>query len=72
MFCVEFPRVQYIDSSEIVHVLRAVAIVPSEHLNFSGGSRPSGKEGPGPPDPEIRGRTRSQKNFFHPSGLSLV
>ena len=64
---------QYIDSSEIVHVLRAVAIVTSEHLNFSGGSRPSGKGGgTGHPDPEIRGRTRSQKNFFHPSGLRLV
>ena len=36
----------------------------SAHLNFSGGSRPSDKGGPGNPDPEIRGKVRSQKNFF--------
>ena len=35
MLCVEFPLVQYIDLSEIVHVLKAVAIVTSEHLNLS-------------------------------------
>ena len=41
-------------------------------LCFSGGSRPSEKKGGGGhPDPEIRGRV-SKKNFFGPSGLSLV
>ena len=35
MLCVEFPLVQYIDLSEIVHVLKAIAIVTSKHLNLS-------------------------------------
>ena len=30
--CVKFPQVQYIDFSEIVHVLKAVAVLTSEHL----------------------------------------
>ena len=33
MLCVEFPQLQYIDCGEIIHVLKAVAIVTSEH-NF--------------------------------------
>ena len=32
MLCVEFPKVQYIDLSEIIHVLKALTIVTSEHL----------------------------------------
>ena len=35
MLCVEFPLVQYIDLSEIVHVMKAVAIVSSVHLKLS-------------------------------------
>ena len=35
MFCVEFPQVQYIDLSEIVHVFKAVAMVTTENLNLS-------------------------------------
>ena len=35
MLCVEFPQVQYIDLSEIVHVMKAVAIVSSLHLKLS-------------------------------------
>ena len=35
MLCVEIQQAQYIDLSEIVHVLKAVAIVTSEHLNLS-------------------------------------
>ena len=35
MLSVEFPLVQYIDLSEIVHVLKAIAIVTSKHLNLS-------------------------------------
>ena len=34
MECVEFPQVQYIDLSEMVRVLKAVAIVSCEHLNL--------------------------------------
>ena len=36
------------------------------NLHTSGGSRPSDKEGEGDghPDPEIRGRPASKKNFF--------
>ena len=33
MLCVEFPQLQYIDCGELIHVLKAVAIVTSEH-NF--------------------------------------
>ena len=33
MLCVEFPQLQYIDWGELIHVLKAVAIVTSEH-NF--------------------------------------
>ena len=32
MLCVEFPKVQYIDLNEIIHVLKALTIVTSEHL----------------------------------------
>ena len=35
MYCIEFPQVQYINLSEIVHVLKAVAIVTRVHLNIS-------------------------------------
>ena len=36
MLCVEVPQVQYINLlSEKVHVLKAVAIVITENLNFS-------------------------------------
>ena len=35
MLCVEFPLVQYIDLSEIVHVLKAIAIVTRKHLSLS-------------------------------------
>ena len=35
MYCVEFPQVQYINLSEVVHVLNAVAIVTRVHLNIS-------------------------------------
>ena len=35
MFFVEFPQVQYIDLSEIVHVLKAVAMMTIENLNLS-------------------------------------
>ena len=35
MPCVEFPQVQYIDLSELIHVLKAVTFVTSEHLNLS-------------------------------------
>ena len=34
MECVEFPQVQYIDLSEMVRVLKAVAIVSCEHVNL--------------------------------------
>ena len=34
MLCVEFRQVQCIDLSYIVHVLKAVAIVTSKHLNL--------------------------------------
>ena len=34
MLCVEFSQVQCIDLSKIVNVLKAVAIVTSEHLNL--------------------------------------
>ena len=32
---VEFPQLQYIDLSELIHVLKAVTVVTSEHLNLS-------------------------------------
>ena len=32
LLCVEFPQVQYIDLSEIVHVVKANVIVTSERL----------------------------------------
>ena len=35
MQCVELPQVQYINLSEIVHVLKAVAIVTRVHFNIS-------------------------------------
>ena len=35
MLCVEFPQVQYIDLSELIHVLKAVTFVTGEHLNLS-------------------------------------
>lgn len=34
MFYVEFPQVQHIDLSELIHVLNAVAIVTSVLLNL--------------------------------------
>ena len=34
MLCVEFPQVQYINVIEMVHVLKAVAIVAGEDLNL--------------------------------------
>ena len=34
MLCVEFPRVQYIDLTEIVHVVRAVVIVTCARLDL--------------------------------------
>ena len=34
MLCVEFPRVQYIDLTEIVHVLKAVVIVTCASLDL--------------------------------------
>ena len=34
MLCVEFSQVQCIDLSKVVKVLKAVAIVTSEHLNL--------------------------------------
>ena len=33
--CVEFPQVQHIDLSELIHVLKAVAIVTSALMNLS-------------------------------------
>ena len=33
--CVEFPQVSCIDFSEIVHLLKVIAIVISIHLNLS-------------------------------------
>ena len=35
MLCVEFPQVQHIDLSELIHVLKAVAIVTSALMNLS-------------------------------------
>ena len=35
MLCVEFPQMQYIDWSELIHVLKVVVIVTGEHLNLS-------------------------------------
>ena len=35
MYFVEFPQVQYIDLSEIVHGLKAVVMVTIENLNLS-------------------------------------
>ena len=35
MLCVEFPQVQYIDLSEIVHVLKTFTMVTREHINLS-------------------------------------
>ena len=35
MLCVKFPQVQYLDFSETVHVLKAVAVLTSEHLKLS-------------------------------------
>ena len=35
MFCVELPQVQNIDLTELIHVLKFVAIATSEHLNLS-------------------------------------
>ena len=32
---VEFPQLQFIDLSELIYVLKTVAIVTSEHLNLS-------------------------------------
>ena len=34
MLCVEFPQMQCIDLSELIHVLKAVTIVTSEPLNL--------------------------------------
>ena len=34
LLCVEFPQVQYIDLSEIVHVVKADVIVTSERLDL--------------------------------------
>ena len=34
LLCVEFPQVQYIDLSEIVHVVKADVIVSSERLDL--------------------------------------
>ena len=35
MLCVKFPQVSYLDFSETVHVLKAVAVLTSEHLKLS-------------------------------------
>ena len=35
MLCVEFPQVQHIDLSVLIHVLKAVAIVTSALMNLS-------------------------------------
>ena len=35
LLCVEFPQVQYIDLSEIVHVVKADVIATSERLDFT-------------------------------------
>ena len=35
MLCVEFPQASCIDFSEIVHLLKVIAIVISMHLNLS-------------------------------------
>ena len=35
MLCVEFPQVQNIYLRELIHVLKAVTTVTSEHLNLS-------------------------------------
>ena len=35
MLCVEFPQVQHIDLSELIHDLKAVAIVTSVLMNLS-------------------------------------
>ena len=35
MLCGKLPQVQYIQLIQLIHVLKAVAIVTSEHLNFS-------------------------------------
>ena len=35
MLCAEFPQVQYIDLSETLRVLKAVAIVSSDDLQLS-------------------------------------
>ena len=32
MLCVEFPQMQYIDWRELIHVLKDLPIVTSEHL----------------------------------------
>ena len=32
MFCVESPKVQYIDLRETIHVLKVLTIVTNEHL----------------------------------------
>ena len=34
MLSVEFPQVEYTDLSEFIHVLKALAIVTSEHLGI--------------------------------------
>ena len=34
MLCVEFPQMHYINLSELIHVLKAVAILTTEHLNL--------------------------------------
>ena len=35
MLCVKFPQVEYLDFSETVYVLKAVAVLTSEHLKLS-------------------------------------
>lgn len=34
MLSVEFPQMQYADLSELIHVLKTVAIVTSEHIKL--------------------------------------
>ena len=35
MVCVEFQQVQYINLSELIHLLKTIAIMTSEHLYLS-------------------------------------
>ena len=46
--------------------------VPDPHLEIRWGGGGGGGVGAGNPDPEIEEGPRLQKNFFSPSGLSLI